>query len=82
MFISEYISSSMFFLKIHMHTHAFRKISQLVNFMLFPCLSPPLKPVVGGFSKDHKMSYTHPNLIQLVAMGCRRQEEEMSKDPC
>jgi hypothetical protein len=65
-----------------MHTQAVKKISQLVNFELFPCdLSPPLKPTVGGFSKDHKMSYTHPNLISLVAMGSRRQEEEMRKDP-
>ena len=56
-----------------MHTQAFRKISQLVNFELLPCdLSPPLKPVVGRFPKDHKMSYTHPNLIMLVAMGSRR----------
>ena len=65
-----------------MPTHAFRKISQLVNFKLFPCdLSPPLKPTVGGFSKDHKMSYTHPNSIPSVAMGSRRKEEEMRKDP-
>jgi len=65
-----------------MYTQACRKISQLVNFKLFPCdLSPPLKPVVDGFSKDRKMSYTHPNSIPLVAMGSRRQEEEMRKDP-
>ena len=65
-----------------MHTQGFEKISQLVNFELFSCdLSPPLKPVVGGFSKDRKMSYTHPNSIPSVDMGSRRQEEEMSKDP-
>ena len=67
---------------IHMHTQAFRKISQLVNFELFPCdLSPPLKLTVGGFLKDRKMSYTHPNLISSVAMGFRRQGEEMRKYP-
>jgi hypothetical protein len=65
-----------------MHTQAFRKILQLVNFKLFPCdLSPPLKPAVGGFLKDCKMSYTHPNSIPSIAMGSRRQEEEMRKDP-
>ena len=65
-----------------MPTQAFRNISQLVNFKLFPCdLSPPLKPIVGGFSKDCKMSYTHPNLITSIAMGSRRKEEEMRKDP-
>ena len=67
---------------IHMDTQAFGKISQLVNFKLFPCdLSPPLKPASGGFFKDRKMSYTHPNSILLVAMGSRRQEEEMRKYP-
>jgi hypothetical protein len=61
---------------IHMHIQTFKNISQLVNFGLFPCdLSPPLKPIVGGFSKDCKMSYTHPNSISLVAMGSRRKEE-------
>jgi hypothetical protein len=66
---------------IHMHTQAFGKISQLVIFELFPCdLSPPLKLVVGGISKDHKMSYTHPNSSLSVAMSSRRQEEEMRKD--
>ena len=65
-----------------MHTQAFRNISQLVNFKLFPCdLSPPLKPVVGGFLKDRKMSYTHPNSIPSISMGSRRKEEEMRKDP-
>jgi hypothetical protein len=65
-----------------MHTQAYEKISQLVNFDLFPCdLSPPLKPTVGEFLKDRKMSYTHPNLIPSVAMGSRRQEEDMIKDP-
>jgi hypothetical protein len=61
-----------------MHSQAFRKISQLVIFKLSSCdLSPPLKPVTGGSSKVHKMSYTHPNSIPSVAMGSRRQEEEM-----
>ena len=65
-----------------MHTQAFRKISQLVNFKLSSCdLSPPLKPVAGGSSKVRKMSYTHPNSNPSVAMGYRRQEEEMRKDP-
>jgi len=27
------------------------------------------------------MSYTHPNLIPSIAMGSRRKEEEMRKDP-
>ena len=64
-----------------MQTQAFKKFSQLVIFKLFPCdLSPPLKPVVGGFLKDRKMSYTHPNLIPSVAMGSRRQEEDMKKE--
>ena len=67
---------------IHMNTQALRKIPQLVNFELFPCdLSPPLNPVVGGFSKDCKMSYTHPNSISSVTMGYRRKEEEMGKEP-
>ena len=67
---------------IHMHTQAFGKISQLVNFKLFPCdHSPPLKPAVGGFLKDRKMSYTHPNSIPSVAMGSRRQGEDDEKIP-
>ena len=66
----------------HMHTQAFRNISQLVNFKLSSCdLSPSLKPITGGSSKVSKMSYTHPNLVSSVAMGSRRQEEEMRKDP-
>ena len=65
-----------------MHTQAFRKISQLVNFKLSSWdLSPPLKPVADGFSKVRKMSYTHTNSIPSVAMCSRRQEEEMRKDP-
>ena len=44
-------------------------------------LSPPLKPVIGGSSKVHKMSYIHPNSIPLVVMGSMRQEEDMRKDP-
>ena len=64
-----------------MHTQAFRKISQLVIFKLSSCdLSPPLKPVTSESSELRKMSYTHPNSILLVAMGSRRQEEEMRKD--
>ena len=73
------ISSS---LLTHMNTQDFKKISQLLIFKLSSCdLSPPLKPVTGGSSKVHKMSYTHPNVIMLVAMCSRRQEEEMIKDP-
>ena len=65
-----------------MNTQAFKNISQLVIFKLSSCdLSPPLEPVTGGSSKVRKMSYTHPNLIPLVAMGSRRKEEEMRKDP-
>ena len=64
------------------HSSFQKKISQLVIFKLFSCdLSPPLKPITGGSSKVHKMSYTHPNLIPSVDMGSRRQEEEMRKDP-
>ena len=66
----------------HMHTQTFRKISQLVNFKLSSCdLSPHLKPVTGGCPKVHKMSYTPPNSIMPVAMGSKREEEEMRKDP-
>ena len=65
-----------------MHTQTFRKISQLVNFKLSSCdLSPPLKHVAGRSLKVRKMSYTHPNSIPSVAMGSRRQEEEMRKEP-
>ena len=66
----------------YLHTQAFRKISQLVIFKLSSCdSSPPLKPVTGESSNDHKMSYTHPTSILSVSMGSRRQEEEMRKDP-
>ena len=66
----------------HLHTQAFRKISQVVIFKLSSCdSSPPLEPVTGESSNDHKMSYTHPNSIPLVAMGSRRQDEVMRKDP-
>jgi hypothetical protein len=66
----------------HLHTQAFRKITQVVIFKLSSCdSSPPLEPVTGESSNDHKMSHTHPNLISSVAMGSRRKEEEMSKDP-
>jgi hypothetical protein len=48
----------------HLHTQAFRKFSQVVIFKLSSCdSSPPLKPVTGESSNDHRMSYTHPNLI-------------------
>jgi hypothetical protein len=64
----------------HLHTQAFRKISQVVIFKLSSCdSSPPLEPVTGESSNDHKMSYTQPNLIPSVAMGSRRREEEMKK---
>jgi hypothetical protein len=57
----------------HLHTQAFRKISQVVIFKLSSCdSSPPLEPVTGESSNDHKMSYTHPNLIPSVVMGSRR----------
>ena len=60
----------------------FRKYFITRIFKLSTCdLSPPLKPVVGGCSKVHKMSYTHPNLILLVDMHYMRQEEEMGKSP-
>ena len=66
----------------HMHTQSFGKTLQLVNFKLSSCdLSPPLKAIAGGSLKVRKMSYTHPNLIPPVAMGSRRQEEDMRKDP-
>ena len=66
----------------HLHTQAFRKISQLVIFKLSSCdSSPPLKHVTGESLNIHKMSYTHPNSILLVDMGSRRWEEEMRKDP-
>ena len=66
----------------HFHTQAFRKISQFVIFKLSSCdSSPPLEPVTGESLNAHKMSYTHPNSILSVAMGSRRQEEEMRKDP-
>ena len=66
----------------HLHTESFRKISQVVIFNLSSCdSSPPLEPVTGESSNDHKMSYTHPNLIPLVVMDSRRREEEMGKDP-
>ena len=58
---------------IHLNTQAFRKFPQVVIFNLSSCdSSPPLELVTGESLNDHKMSYTHPNLIPLVAMGCRR----------
>jgi hypothetical protein len=66
----------------HFHTQSFRKVSQVVIFKLSSCdSSPPLKPVTGESSNDHKKSYTHPNLITSIAMGSRRREELMRKDP-
>ena len=66
----------------HLHTQAFRKISQVVIFKLSSYdSSPPLEPVTDEYSNAHKMSYTHPNLIPLVDMGSRRREEEIIKDP-
>jgi hypothetical protein len=57
----------------HLHTQAFRKISQVVIFKLSSCdSSPPLEPVTGESSNDHRMSYTHPNFIPQVSMGSRR----------
>jgi hypothetical protein len=48
----------------HLHTQAFRKFSQVVIFKLSSCdSSPPLEPVTGESLNDHRMSYTHPNLI-------------------
>ena len=65
----------------HLHTQAFRKFSQLLNFKLSSCdSSPPLEHVTGESSNDHRMNYTHPNLILYVAMGSRRREEVIIKD--
>ena len=67
---------------IQMHIQAFGNISSLVIFRLSYCdSSPPLRLVVGGSSKVHRMSYTHPNSISSVAMSYMRQEEEMRKNP-
>ena len=66
----------------HFHTQSFRNISQVVIFKLSSCdSSPPLEPITGEPSNDHKMSYTHPNSIPSVAMGYKRWEEELRKDP-
>ena len=47
-----------------LHTQSFRKISQVVIFKLSSCdSSPPLEPVTGESSNDHRMSYTHQNSI-------------------
>jgi hypothetical protein len=57
----------------HLHTQSFKKISQVVIFKLSSCdSSPPLEPLTGESSNDHKMHYTHPNLIMSVAMGSKR----------
>ena len=66
----------------YLNTQAFRKFLQVVIFKLSSCdSSPPLEPVTGESSNVHKMSYTHPNSISLVAMGSRKREEEVRKDP-
>ena len=66
----------------HLHTQAFRKISQLVIFKLSSCDSSHTLELVTGESLNvHKMSYTHPNSIFSIYMGSRRWEEEMGKDP-
>jgi hypothetical protein len=55
---------------IQMHIKAFRMISSVVIFKLSSCdPSPPVRRAVGGSSKVHKMSYTHPNSIPSVAMS-------------
>ena len=65
-----------------MHTQAFRKFSQVVIFKLSSCdSSPPVEPITGESSNDHKMSYTHPNYIVSVAMSSMMKEEEMEKNP-
>ena len=57
----------------HLQTQAFGKFSQVVIFKLSSCdSSPPLEPINCESSNDHKMSYTHPNLIPSIAMGSRR----------
>ena len=54
----------------HINTQAFRKISQLVIFKLPSCdLSPPPKPITGGSSKVHRMSYNHPKLNSVICYG-------------
>ena len=63
-----------------MHIQNFSKSSWLVIFKPSSYdSSPPLKLAVGGSSKVHKMSYTHPNLIPSVSMSSMRQDEEMGK---
>ena len=45
-----------------LNTQAFRKFLQVVIFKLSSCdSSPPLEPVTGESSYNHRMSYTHPN---------------------
>ena len=66
----------------YLNNQAFRMFLQVVIFKLSSCdSSPPLEPVTGESSNVHKMSCTHPNSIPSVAMGSRRKEEEMRKDP-
>jgi hypothetical protein len=46
----------------HLHTEAFRKISQVVIFKLSSCdPSLALEPIIGESSNVHKMIHTHPN---------------------
>ena len=48
----------------YLNTQAFRKFLQVVIFKLSTCdSSPPLEPVTGKSSNDHRMSSTHPNSI-------------------
>ena len=66
----------------YLNTQAFIKFLQVVIFKLSPCdSSPPLEPVTGESSNDHKMRYTHPNSIPSVDMGSRRREEVMRENP-
>ena len=65
-----------------MHISSSGKFSSFVIFRLSSCdSSPPLRLVVGGSLKVHKMSYIHPNLILSVAMSSMGQDEEMGKNP-
>ena len=48
----------------YLNTQAFRKFLEVVIFKLSSCdSSPPLEPVTGESSNDHRMSSTNPNLI-------------------
>ena len=66
----------------HLHTQAFRKISQVVIFNLSSYdSSPPLEPVTGESSNDHRMSSTHPNSIPSDVLSFMSQGEHMRKNP-